>query len=411
MKNPIPPEYHSDHLFLLVGRNPLPNWVTARLLLNPGKQLYLVHTEGSQGTRIVAQRLAEHLTQAGLPTPKLIGILDEADAGEVFSKLRAEINTIKSGAVGLNYTGGTKVMAVHAYRAFSEHLPQGLPPVRFSYLDARSLMMVFDPDDANPRSRFYAVGLADEACIDLESLYRLHGEAPIQQMDDKVRAEPAITALVEINQRSRGLREWRGWCQTNLKDSKTNEFLPEVELLSVPLPSEAPLNRVSLALKSGQFQQGDTLGNVYPIWGFPNVSELAKWLDGGWLEDYVLDCVQRGASDAQLNQYARNVIIQRNNRTFEIDILVVRGYQLFLISCYAGPTRSISKEHLFEAYVRAHQWGGEEARAALVSLYSDPEEIRMDVALTLDSSDKIRVFGQADLLYLPAALPEWFKAG
>jgi hypothetical protein len=44
--NPIPDELRSDHLFLLVGTNPLPNWVAAKLLLKRGGCVHLVYTRG-----------------------------------------------------------------------------------------------------------------------------------------------------------------------------------------------------------------------------------------------------------------------------------------------------------------------------------------------------------------------------
>jgi hypothetical protein len=43
----IPENYKVDHLFLLVGENPLPNYVAARLLLNDKGTIYLVHTTGT----------------------------------------------------------------------------------------------------------------------------------------------------------------------------------------------------------------------------------------------------------------------------------------------------------------------------------------------------------------------------
>ena len=42
--NPIPSHLQSEHLFLLIGKNPLPNWVAARLLLRDEGRLYLVHS-------------------------------------------------------------------------------------------------------------------------------------------------------------------------------------------------------------------------------------------------------------------------------------------------------------------------------------------------------------------------------
>ena len=60
--------YRTPVLFVLVGENPLPNYVAARLLLEPGGRLYLVHSRGSGGTGNVAKSLrasAGMLTKRG----------------------------------------------------------------------------------------------------------------------------------------------------------------------------------------------------------------------------------------------------------------------------------------------------------------------------------------------------------
>jgi hypothetical protein len=47
MPNPEFSDYTVDHFFLLIGENPLPNYVAARLLLASGGTPYLVHTNGT----------------------------------------------------------------------------------------------------------------------------------------------------------------------------------------------------------------------------------------------------------------------------------------------------------------------------------------------------------------------------
>lgn len=47
----IPDEYKVDHLFLLIGENPLPNYVAARTLLNSNKNAYLVYTNQTRSQK------------------------------------------------------------------------------------------------------------------------------------------------------------------------------------------------------------------------------------------------------------------------------------------------------------------------------------------------------------------------
>jgi hypothetical protein len=60
-----------------------------------------------------------------------------------------------------------------------------------------------------------------------------------------------------------------------------------------------------------------------------------------------------------------------------------------------------------EAYVRARQAGGDEARVGLVCVYKDPKALQEEIASDLDAAGKIRVFGQEDLIPLADRIKEW----
>ncbi|MGB7059296.1 MAG: hypothetical protein WBD58_16455, partial [Geitlerinemataceae cyanobacterium] len=106
-----------DNLFLLVGENPLPNYVAARLLLKKGGTPYLVYTTDTEKQ---ADRLQTRLSNEsmGLNSAQRVPLNDyEADAYHIKKAVCDRLETIENGTIGLNYTGGTKAMAVHAYRA------------------------------------------------------------------------------------------------------------------------------------------------------------------------------------------------------------------------------------------------------------------------------------------------------
>src|SRR5450759_2043811 len=133
--------YRVNHLILLVGGNPLPNWVAARLLLKDSseaqgqpRKIWLLHSDGSDGepsTKEIAQRLKKLLCKHLFPqiedcgasnqetTPEgivLVGI-PSADKIGIENHLPQIIQGLKGHSrIGLNYTGGTKPMAVHVYR-------------------------------------------------------------------------------------------------------------------------------------------------------------------------------------------------------------------------------------------------------------------------------------------------------
>lgn len=126
--------FQTQHLFILVGANPLPNYVAARLLLKSNGHLYLVHT---RETKEIADRLIAALVPKSAANATMIQV-DEANTEDIFKQVNGYVGEKQD--VGLNYTGGTKTMAVHAYRAVEEACSDAV----FSYLDAKTLSLFIE---------------------------------------------------------------------------------------------------------------------------------------------------------------------------------------------------------------------------------------------------------------------------
>lgn len=113
----------------------------------------------------------------------------------------------------------------------------------------------------------------------------------------------------------------------------------------------------------------------------------------------------------------------RGHVTSEFDVLALRGYQLFYLSCtiiepykdYSASTveykknkRDEIKQKLFEAFIRARQLGGDEACTALVCYVDDPT-IEVEVQQTLEVEGRVRVFGRKHLPKLSQHFANWIK--
>lgn len=100
-----------DTLILLVGSNPLPNYVAAKVL-KPQKIL-MVYTSGATGTEEVMKGLRSVFNarlQVEVLPPRSVRRSSAQDIRDVLRKYTAPNNH-------LNYTGGTKVMAAQARMA------------------------------------------------------------------------------------------------------------------------------------------------------------------------------------------------------------------------------------------------------------------------------------------------------
>lgn len=396
--NPIPEELKSDHLFLLVGGNPLPNWVVARLLLRENGQIYLVHTTN---TYVIAQNLATRFIEHGYKQPIYVDVKDGTDAREIYRTVASFVKSTRSDRVGYNYTGGTKVMAVHGYRASEiEQSSVGPTPI-FSYLDAQSMEMFFD--GAYPS---VPIGTDDSVQLTIKDLFDIHYAKGWHWEVEPNRDPIGWQAAVELAKLHRSEADYRLW-RNQLKklQNKSNEDL-SVQKLKEWDDILKPLAR---AIANGS-QVDMTLQEVcdLPMWPFTKPTQLASWLEGKWLETYVLGLLKNNKERYQINDFGQGFQVRATGERFEVDVAATRGYQFHLFSCYSGDAKDRSKEHLFEAFMRATQIGGEEAGAVLICFIEDPLALEHDAELNWQAHRRIKVFGRRDLPDLADLLKDWF---
>ncbi len=415
-----------DHLFLLIGENPLPNYVAARLLLNPGGTPYLVYTTGTEKP---AKRLQTILSSEpiGLKTAQLVPLNDgEADAYQIQKAIRSKLETIKDGKIGLNYTGGTKAMAVHAYRAvFSKELPQTV----FSYLDPRRLEMCIDRENGD---RIRIKVKPEVIPVELAKVFQIHGWTWQEKSDpiDKPELPEAAKAFAKFHKNGDLVQLWRDWCNEVLRkaardEKDKNKWKKETKLTEISTLSLEKLkskeNIMSTLSHLGVVGEDLSLHAIKEK-GIKSLESACKWLDGEWLEHYVLQQVQEIPEDLSIYDSAtsfwiRNPIDPKNTK-FQFDVAFMRGYQLFAISCTTIARKSDCKSKLFEAYIRARQLGGDEARVALVCCASEKDVNALETEIVNvfnpapesgQRDHKIAVFGRDDLMDLASMIAEWIQ--
>jgi hypothetical protein len=227
-------KYQVDHLLLLVGSNPVPNAVAGKLLIAPGGTITLIHSkEGFD----LAERLQAWLDRPGNSHANVgLAEVKESDAASVFTcvqhvldkysqvlkKQKKETNNSnKDGTVriGLSYTGGTKVMSVHAYLALKSWLENkdreaifNRQPV-FSYLDARTLQMWFEQ-----------VGMHDpisslvgrQVSMRIDDLLDLHNWEPIKLPIKEPVLPESAKALLTVYIHPEWYKIWNEWVRHTL---------------------------------------------------------------------------------------------------------------------------------------------------------------------------------------------------
>lgn len=389
-----------SNLVLLVGTNPLPNYVVAKYFCSNNKNLrriWLLYSEKTafeEGTKQYAEDIEAVLKKEIKPDIQiekspLSDVSKDCDiTKDVKDQLLQGID--RNSKVHLNYTGGTKSMAVHVYRFLEKNLNN-----RFSasYLDARNYCIVFDN-----RIEKDTDDLRGNIKISWDDLFQLHncertlGETKYLDCLEQVEKENLLQRMINMAEKGKLLeiKKFYQECNNIGLFSKPKEN----EAIDIKLASFNPKNNPELFEFLAAFPEEDRIVDENGNWlydNFPysgknrskNTNKLNGFLSGKWLEAYVYWVIK--TKKPELDPIINLSALKKNTpKTFEIDILVKNGYQICGISCGTAMGKGCEsqlKQKGFEVILRSRQLGGDEALAILVTILQekdpgDKEKIR-----------------------------------
>ena len=404
-------EFDFHHLILLIGTNPLPNFVVADYFLKHNQQLkkiWLIHSEANTlqaGTNIQADNLEKLLKKKWkeekqhktlkFPLEK-ISVSDVSHAKTIRHDVTEKMfKKLGNGSVHLNYTGGTKAMSVHVYWLVKDKMKDNSS---CSYLDARKFRLVDDDKD-----EVIAEDLRREVSISFQELIELHGfersnnndifafDTSLDIFDQLINKGELSLFYDEAGGYKRKLFEnQKGNLAEKTKDldkGKVNDFTPNDTFISVimEMPEESRL-----------FTDGKTFN-----WNISNknLKKSLKFLDGLWFERYAVKALQEIPSITLLQNWEIRKPGWPTNLYFELDVILLNGYQLTGISCTTDGVKSLCKSKGFEIAHRTRQIGGDEAKAVLITRLESYDKDKLQEELVHDTGgDKnILVLGAEDL--------------
>lgn len=409
-------ENNFTDLVLLVGTNPLPNYVVAKYFSSQNKNLeriWLLYSEKThlyEGTKQFAENIENVLKDEIKKVEfKYVPLEDISVSEDIINDVKEWIleDVNETIDLHLNYTGGTKAMAVHVYR----ELERNLDSFSASYLDARDYQIRFD------HSFDETEDLREKIEIDWNKLFLLHNlkletktpKSELQVSDD------VMQCILDLVIKGK-LSEIKEFCKATYID-----YHEKIELLNKPkkhianlndlfyqaLGKFTPNNNRELFNLLAAFPERERLVDDRDNWlydNFPisgksestNFEQFKKFLEGKWLEAYVHWIIKTNIP--KLDPIA-NVELKNNNKKFEIDVLIKYGYQICGISCGTSDKRKM-KPKGFEVILRTRQLGGDEAIAVLVTLLKQEEvlDLEQDLkAATGTSPEKFIILGIDDL--------------
>ncbi len=421
--------YNFENLILLVGTNPLPNYVVAKYFLINNqnlKKIWLVHSEkqnDNAGTKEIAERIKD-VIEKEQPAVKFdyCALADIGDARTIKYDIE-RIILPKIDSVHFNYTGGTKAMAVHVYRAIER--AENIRDRSFSYLDARKFVLIDDKGIVSEDLRKF---INDKSgTFSFETLMKLHGYEKVK-VEQNYPWDAALNEFKKIIDEGK-LKNYLDWKKDIIRKIYYNEYGVNLKVLE----ARKNICRWSCKFDEHQFKndalviltkippQFSILNNAGNIW-IPEdsvndkmyksrIKPSIEFLDGKWLENYVFRVLEKSLNEQipiELNWKLRK---QNNGKDFELDLILLKGYQIFGISITTDHKEGTCKLKGFEILHRVNQIGGEEAKAILITCLShnknkEPEQLiladqveslRKDLKLETGGNEKLLVLGIEDL--------------
>jgi hypothetical protein len=333
-------------LLLLVGSNPLPNFIAA-LILKPESIRLFYSPESEPVKDYLKKKLKDRLENIEIIDTRIDNATDPSKVRKAFASISADAH--------LHYTGGTKTMAAHARLAFRD---AGGTDEKASYLDERNAVLRFDDGYEIPESKWdFELTIADVLWLHGVEDFAKHEISKLQCIEQNLKG---IATAVFNNPTLIGNLN-------NISVDKYSELIPELN------------SQVLLENKD-------------------------RFLKGVWLEDWVGVMLQQCGIKSEICISLKSM--RSKERGFEADVVLIRRHRLYVISCTTQSKLKDCKFKLFEVAMRARQLGGDLARSALVCMIHGFEEgmnllkidqLKKDVMDIWDASNTPRVFGLDDL--------------
>lgn len=413
----------SASLVLLVGTNPLPNYVIADFLSSKGavSTIYFVYSESNDkrnqnGTKEYADNIKECLKKnlRQKVNVKFTPLCDVSSFREIERDFDKYFQELKKQKMHLNITGGTKTMAASSYAWFKEKCSS----LEISYLDARTHKLIYENNNDNLNGG----DLRECVRLNIECLLALHGykmtEDSLQTQNDCAKYSCALEFIPElikddnficfVKDINKIFRQNKFW--SNYKDLLKENFkkCTVAEYLTKYLENEKIKEFLS------RFPKDQSLIEDGSWWAPPQntsenqikkrVKDSIKYLKGMWLEQYVYEDLKKVLTEKSLREnenFGWSLKAKKDNgaKNFELDIFFLIGYQLTGISVTSSEDENLVKSKAFEVLHRVSQIGGEESMAILVCGLDNCkiQTFEDDIQQTTGSTkEKFKVFGIND---------------
>ncbi len=408
-------------LVLIIGTSPLPNYVVANYFCQNNNYLekiwfiYADKNENQNSTRKFAENIQSLLLKKckrlNSSMFKYVPIKNIENIQQISNTLIRTLNFRPESKVHLNFTGGTKVMVVQTYNFINDH--HDISEKSFSYLSSRTYKLT-DSDN-----NIICSDLRPNIILSIADLLSLHNYERNNQPESydfsktieqfkKLTEERNANDFFNEFDHSNAAREWEREIFLNEQNNLVNKIN---QLNEEEIKKKRPTSKKFLDIIQSMPEEliiYDRNGNFIKPKNNRYLRHALGFLDGKWLEEYVYQI-----SKNELNDFT-NITIDKNweikhpdwqNNKFEIDLIIIKGYQLFGISCTTiSKNKAAIKNKGFEIILRSKQIGGEEAKAMLITLADDNLTKKIENELQIETGAKRNIIVLGKKVLQPDAL-------
>lgn len=372
-----------DILILLLGGNPLPNFITADYLLNPDRndqdglpvpgKILFVSTERTEKFYNSIINLLRKKHSENFPHTEEIKLNDKHRLPKTIQdKIKETLKNHNSiNSIHLSYTGGTKPMAANAFAAAIEVAQEKIKLI-LSDLDPDNFKLTSLITTSNNKmieKNFpgsVCEDLRDYVHLNIDEIFDLHGMVKKEEELKKFNIDTIQFSLKMASDYKKG--------------TKRNQFLnicKEIAQDDPKLNEKIVSNHPYLkGIFDENFNRRITPGQFF------------HFINGKWLEYYIYTGLEEIKNEHNL-LIEMNIEAQYEKRKCEIDVIAVKGHQMFLFSCTTSRGIKLVKQKAFEALFRAEQLGGEHAKVIVVStMFNIPCEAKLSWKNNLKELEK-----------------------
>ena len=383
-------------LVLLIGSNNIPNYVAAKYLLESGRddnaelpvpeRLVLVFSHETEKFKESLLDCLEISREKVVEVP--LGS-DEHHHENIKKLIQSNLEQQRKdhiSSIHLNYTGGTKTMVLAAYDAvasFSSEIKEF-----YSYLDPENFKLVTTKGDSFPCEKDLRF------CVNptVKNIFRLHC-IDMSNHEPNEKVTPEYERLLADGAKFPKLASYEFQCelyefekkydikkQKDIKETNKEDFIALIKNYEIIEKSEC------LDLSECK--------NIYSMVAY------------SWIEQAVFDVLQKiKKNNAQFGlgeilwSVEGEIRKPDGSRKFEIDVMALRGYQMYVFSCTSDDNVKMCKQKALETNYRAVQMGGEHAKSILVCLGDNSieaaclDDIQKDMA-QFDAARNFSVIGR-----------------